>query len=142
MGDSTRPGSGDRRPASIVDIHAHLLPGIDDGPEGLDGAISLARAAASSGIRTLAATPHVRADFPAVHVEELAGRCETMREAIRREGIELEVVSGVELSLSWALEAKPEDLALASYGQLGRDLLVETPASVFQLEDLLFELRL
>lgn len=135
-------GSDYRAAAGIVDIHSHLLPGIDDGPDDLDGALALARAAASSGVCTLAATPHLRADFPAVRADELADRCEAMREAIRREGIVLEIVSGAELSLSWALEAKPEELALASYGQRGRDLLIETPTSVFGLDDLLFELRL
>jgi protein-tyrosine phosphatase len=49
---------------------AHVLPGIDDGPADLAGSIALARAAAEIGTVTLAATPHVRPDFPDVHVDE------------------------------------------------------------------------
>ena len=51
-----------------------------------------------------------------------------MQAAIAQEGIALEVVSGGEVSLSWALEAPDDRLALASYGQRGRDILIETPS--------------
>jgi len=110
-----------------VDIHAHVLPGIDDGPRDLAESLAMARAAAAAGIATIAATPHLRHDFPDVHVEELAGRCRALREAIEQEGIPIRVVSGAEVSLGWAIEASDEDLALASYGQHGTDLLLETP---------------
>ena len=87
----------------------------------------MARTAAQSGIATIAATPHLRADFPGVHVRELAGHCQRLREALAHERIPLQLISGAEVSLVWALEASDEELALASYGQLGSDLLLETP---------------
>lgn len=111
----------------LVDIHAHALPGIDDGPDDLDGSLAMARLAAGAGTVTLAATPHLRPDFPGVDVHELAERCHRLREAIACEGISLELVCGAEVSLAWALEASDEDLRLASYGQRGTDLLIETP---------------
>lgn len=49
--------------AGLIDIHSHLLPGIDDGPKDLDGALDMARVAAEVGIEMIAATPHLRADF-------------------------------------------------------------------------------
>lgn len=104
-----------------------MLPGIDDGPPDIKGSLALARAAMDSGVRTLAATPHLRADFPAVDVHELADRCQAIQAAIDREAIGLRVASGAEVSLPWALEATVEDLRLASYERRGRDLLIETP---------------
>jgi protein-tyrosine phosphatase len=125
-----------------VDLHAHVLPGIDDGPPDRAGALAMLRAAAASGISTLAATPHLRADFPGVHVDELARRCRDLREACTREGIEIRIVSGAEVSLVWALEADDEQLALATYDQRGTDLLIETPtSSIVGFESLLFQLR-
>jgi protein-tyrosine phosphatase len=112
---------------SYVDIHAHVLPGIDDGPEDLEQALTMVRAAAESGTATIAATPHLRPDFPDVHVHELAGRCQEVREAIERERIPIRLVSGAEVSVVWAVDASDEELALASYGQRGTDLLIETP---------------
>lgn len=140
--DRSRRSPGVIRPvAGLVDIHTHLLPALDDGPKDLDGALAMARAAAQAGTSTIAATPHLRADFPDVDVAELADRCQSLQEALQREGIPLRVVSGAEASLVWALEAGAEQLALASYDQRGTDLLVETPSDVTSIEQLLFSLR-
>lgn len=111
----------------LVDIHAHVLPGIDDGPDDLDQSLAMVGAAADAGTDTIAATPHLRADFPDVHVEELADRCQALREAVEERGIPIRIVPGAEVSLAWAIDASDEQLALASYGQRGSDLLVETP---------------
>ena len=127
--------------AGYVDIHAHILPGIDDGPEDLAGSLDMARAAADSGITTLVATPHLRADFSNVRVCELADRCCAMQEAIDREQIPLRIVSGAEVSLVWALHASDEELELASYGQLGTDLLIETPSDVTMTDRDLYMIR-
>lgn len=130
-------------PTGLVDIHAHLLPGIDDGPPDLEEALALALAAVDSGVDTLVATPHLRTDFPDVDVHQLKGRCAAIQQAIDREGIGLRVASGAEASLQWALEATSEELQLASCNQRGKDLLVEAPATgVSGLEAMLWELRL
>jgi protein-tyrosine phosphatase len=90
----------------------------------------------------IASTPHLRPDFPDVHVGELARRCLQLREAIEQEGMSLDVASGAELSLGWALDASDEQLLLASYGQRGSDLLVETPfTQLVGLDRFLYELR-
>ena len=73
--------------AGYVDIHAHVLPGIDDGPDDMDESLAMARAAADSGIAVIASTPHLRSDFPDVHVRELADRCEATQAAIDAAGI-------------------------------------------------------
>jgi protein-tyrosine phosphatase len=125
----------------LVDIHAHLLPGIDDGPEDLAGTLEMARSAVASGIVRLATTPHLRSDFPAVRHEEIAGRVADVQRELSAAGIELHVVAGAEVSLIWALEASEEDLRLASFGQRGHDLLIETPDDVSMLEQLLYQVR-
>ncbi len=131
-----------KRLTGYVDIHSHVLPGIDDGPADLDGAIAMAQAAAAVGTRTLVATPHLRADFPDVRVDELADRVQALRETIAERGIDLEIIAAAEVSLVWALEASADDLALATYGQRGTDLLVETPAGdVAGLANFLFMLQ-
>jgi protein-tyrosine phosphatase len=111
----------------MIDIHCHILPGIDDGPKDLDGSLEMARAAVSAGISTVVATPHLRADFPEVRIDEIADRCDELNGALAQQGIALEVVPGGEVGLSWALEADDGTLARASYGQHGKDILIETP---------------
>ena len=87
----------------------------------------MARVAAGAGTATLAATPHLHPDFPGVRVEELGERCARLRAELEREQVALDLVSGAEVSLTWALEASDEQLVAASYRQQGRDLLIETP---------------
>jgi protein-tyrosine phosphatase len=125
-----------------VDIHAHVLPGVDDGPDDLAESLAMARAAAEAGTRTIVSTPHLRSDFPDVHPHELADRCQHLRTAIEADGIPIGLVCGAETSLIWALEADDRDLTLATYGQRGADLLIETPVTNTPgLDRMLFELR-
>ena len=44
----------------IVDLHSHILPGVDDGAYTMEDALELARMAVQSGVSTLVATPHYR----------------------------------------------------------------------------------
>lgn len=101
----------------------------------------MARAAVAAGITTIAATPHLRSDFPDVLVEEIGPRCQAVRQALQQAEIPLRVIPGAEVSLLWALEASDEQLTLASYGQRGTDLLIETPDDVTMLDRLLYALR-
>ena len=59
----------------MIDLHSHVLPGIDDGARTLDDSLAILRAAAEDGITRIAATPHVRDDYPTtVEAMELASR--------------------------------------------------------------------
>jgi protein-tyrosine phosphatase len=127
----------------MLDVHHHLLPGIDDGPAAIEESVEAATRAVADGVHTIAATPHLREDHPDVRPEELAGRCLALAARLTGAGIDLDVVVGAEVDITWARDASDEDLRLASYGQRGRDLLVETPyghlPSTF--EALLFEIQ-
>ncbi len=111
----------------MIDLHHHLLPGLDDGPATLAESISAAENAAADGVRVIAATPHLRDDHPGVRPQELASRREELKDHLAQRGIPVDVVSGGEVDLAWAQEASDEDLTLVSYGQRGSDLLLETP---------------
>ncbi|MDQ4049092.1 MAG: protein-tyrosine-phosphatase, partial [Actinomycetota bacterium] len=111
----------------MIDLHSHVLPGIDDGAAGVAEAIELAAAAAAGGVRVLAATPHIRGDHPGVRPEELAGRCRELNMRLGEAGVTLEVVQGGELDLERAMTASDDELGLVSYCGHGTDLLVETP---------------
>ena len=128
----------------MIDLHSHVLPGIDDGPADMAGSIELARAAERDGVHTLAATPHLRADHPGVRLRELAGRCEDLNARLSEASVGLRVVAGGEVDALWAQAASDEELRVASFGQRGGDLLLETPYGPLPdgFEDLLFRLGL
>jgi protein-tyrosine phosphatase len=126
----------------LVDVHVHLLPGIDDGAGDMEAAVALAAAAAADGVETIAATPHLRQDHPRVLPGELAARGRDVQAALDAAGVAVEVVAGAEVDLYRGTAASDEELRLASYAQRGTDLLVETPYGELppNFEDLLFAL--
>jgi protein-tyrosine phosphatase len=124
-----------------VDIHAHVLYGIDDGPVDRADAESMLRTAARSGTAAIVATPHLRSDFPDVRVDELAARADELRDWVADQAFGIELINGGEVGLVWALDADDESLRLTSYGQRGADLLIETPNTVVGIEALLYQVR-
>ncbi len=48
----------------MVDLHCHILPGLDDGAATMEDALDLARAAQGARVDTMVATPHIRDDYP------------------------------------------------------------------------------
>lgn len=82
----------------IVDIHSHILPGLDDGAHGIDDTVEMARMAVSSGVSIMAATPHsvIIEQEPrlAFAVLETLG---FVKQVLKNEGIPLKLVAGMEL---------------------------------------------
>jgi protein-tyrosine phosphatase len=125
--------------ARVIDLHSHVLPGIDDGPLDLAGSIALAAEAARQGVTVLAATPHARDDFPDVDLERVPAMCADLQGALPAEA-RIEIVTGAEVDVLWAQQASEEELRLASFARRGTDLLVETPYGQLppNFEDMLF----
>jgi protein-tyrosine phosphatase len=125
----------------VIDLHSHVLPGIDDGPADIEESLEFMKAAAAQGTTVLAATPHLRADFPLVEIERVADGCAELNERAPR-GADLRVAPGAEVDLAWAQNASDTELRLASLDQRGTDLLVETPYGLLpeNFEELLFRI--
>jgi protein-tyrosine phosphatase len=112
----------------LVDLHFHLLPGVDDGPAGLEESLDLARAALHAGTGTVVATPHVRPDLGITDAREIAERVRELRSELAAAGIPLTVGCGGELGHEMAFDLTPDELDLLAQGPPGaRWLLVETP---------------
>ena len=127
----------------MIDLHSHILPGVDDGAATMDDALEMARAAAAAGIAAVAATPHVRGGEP-IRAEAMQAGLAELRRALAGAGVELEVHGGGEVDLD-RLEALPPD-ELKGFGLGGNPayLLVEFPYQGWPLDAprLLFDLRL
>jgi protein-tyrosine phosphatase len=125
----------------VIDLHSHVLPGVDDGARTQDDAVALARAAAEDGVAVLAATPHVRRDYP-TSAETMERLVEELRAVLVADGIELELRTGGELALEFLDELPAEELPRFGLGG-SRALLVEFPYSGWPLGlgEQLFRLR-
>jgi protein-tyrosine phosphatase len=110
----------------VIDLHTHVLPGIDDGARSLDDSRAIAREAAADGISVLAATPHVRDDYPTT-AETMEGAVAEVRADFAEQGIPVEIVHGAEIDLSLLWAIPPAELRRLTLAQTGRYLLLEFP---------------
>jgi protein-tyrosine phosphatase len=107
----------------VIDLHSHVLPGVDDGAQSLADSLQIAEAAVTDGIEVLAATPHVRDDYP-TSPETMETSLAELRAAISEASIPLEIKPGGEIALDWISRIDPHDFGL---GGNPRYLLVEFP---------------
>jgi len=112
---------------AVIDLHAHILAALDDGPANLDESAELASEAVAAGTRVMAATSHVNRGF-GLRADELAAARRLVVERLARDGIPLEVVQGGEIALSRAPDLDDAELRAMTLG--GTDwLLLECPLS-------------
>lgn len=77
----------------MIDLHSHILPGLDDGSQSLWESLEMARLAAQSGVRAMVATPHCTFG----HGQEVRKAWELLRDALRETGIPLKLYPGMEI---------------------------------------------
>jgi protein-tyrosine phosphatase len=109
----------------VIDLHSHVLPGIDDGPESIEGSLALARAAVAAGTRTLVATPHVSSRYPN-EAATIARLVEEVGARLAAEDVGLELKPGAEIAVTRLVEIEPSQLERLGLGG-GPWLLVEPP---------------
>lgn len=107
-----------------AEVHFHLLPGVDDGPQCLEESLELARLAVSEGTDTVVTTPHV-CD---VDVAELEERVAELRSAIVAEHIPIKVIRGGEVAPDDVFGLTQGQLEVVAQGPAGcRWILLESP---------------
>jgi protein-tyrosine phosphatase len=111
---------------SVVDLHSHILPGIDDGARSFEESIEIAIAAARDGTTAMAATPHVRDDFPTA-VTTMERLVLELNQILREKGIELEVLGGAEIAIQNLRTLDADELRHFGLGGNPHYLLVEFP---------------
>lgn len=83
----------------MIDLHCHILPGIDDGSRSLDMSLEMARMAVDDGIEVVACTPHI---YPGLYMNDTAG-IKAARDALQRQfdeaGIPLKLTIGADVHL-------------------------------------------
>jgi len=132
----------------LIDIHAHILPGLDDGARSWEESLEMARMAVADGIRVMVATPHLyksrSIDPGQINGKEIVcDRLALLREKLAAAEIPLEVLPGCDFPLGFeSLQLLAQDLAL-TINDARRYLLVELPDTALPpaLDDICFQLQ-
>jgi len=126
----------------LIDLHCHLLPGIDDGAENLAMSLEMARRAYADGITTTVCTPHI---LPAVYENkgpDIKAAVISLQQALSRAGIPLRLLSGADVHIVPDLVSGLKQGRILTLAD-SRYLLLEPPHHVMppQLDACIFRLQ-
>ncbi|MFS0688848.1 CpsB/CapC family capsule biosynthesis tyrosine phosphatase [Sporosarcina sp. 179-K 8C2 HS] len=116
----------------MIDIHCHILFGVDDGPKTIEGTIRIVEKAAKDGITDMIATPHAFSPHYHVPIEEIQGQIRLLTDCLRAGGYPVNLHTGQEVRLHpQVIEKimKREVMTLAE----SRYLLLELPSQSIPL---------
>lgn len=79
----------------MIDIHCHILPGLDDGPTTIEESLAMAKIAVADGITKIIATPHIRGPYPTE--DEIRESVVTLNHALQESNIAMEIIPAAEV---------------------------------------------
>ncbi|RZT21368.1 tyrosine-protein phosphatase [Fictibacillus sp. BK138] len=113
----------------MIDIHSHILPGVDDGAQNLNEAINMAEAAVKEGITYLYATPHHRNGRFENEKQTILNVVDQLNQELIIRGIPLTILPGQEIRIYKELiEDLDRDTLMPLHHEL-KYLLIELPSS-------------
>lgn len=125
-----------------VDMHSHILPGLDDGSDSMERSLELVQAMKELGYRKLIMTPHIMSDFYKNTPEIIRERLAMLRQAVQEAGIEMELDCAAEYYLDEGfLEKLDNEEELLTFGD--NFLLFETSFlnEPLNLREAIFKMR-
>ena len=111
----------------MVDIHSHILPGVDDGAADMEISLEMCRIAVADGVSTLAATPHMRDGVYNVERDTIINGVHELRKRLKEEGIPLNVVPGADIHVDVDFVKLLEKGCLVTLNDTGKFVLIEFP---------------
>lgn len=106
-----------------IDMHSHLIPGIDDGSKNMGDSADLARRMYRLGYRKMITTPHIQQEFFRNTPETILNGLEKVRKELRSENVPMEVQAAAEYLIDDGFEEKVSSGNLLTFGE--KYLLVE-----------------
>jgi protein-tyrosine phosphatase len=125
----------------MIDLHCHILPGIDDGAANLGISLGMAQASVADGVSVLACTPHILPGLYHNAGPQIASAVQHLRDALGQEGIPLRLVAGADIHMVPDLIAGLRSGRIPSIAG-SRYVLIEPPHHTAppQLESFFFNL--
>ena len=129
-------------PEQFVDLHCHLLPGLDDGPATWSEAIGMAEMAVADGTSTIVATPHQLGSYSRNRGATIREHVTRMEQQLATRKIPLRVLPGADVRIEPALVRRIAGGDVLTVADRKRHVLLELPHEIYlPLERLLAELK-
>ncbi|MBM4300384.1 MAG: hypothetical protein FJ121_02475 [Deltaproteobacteria bacterium] len=132
----------------MIDIHAHILPGVDDGAKNWEQSLEMARMAVADGITVMVATPHLfkgrSTDLTQLNTKEIIlQHVAQLRHRLSEERIPLELIPGCDFPLGFESLKLLDDGRALTINDAKRYLLLELPDTSLPpaIEEICFHLQ-
>jgi len=126
----------------IVDIHSHIIPGIDDGSKNMEMTLEMIRNAEKEGTKEMVATPHYLLEYGEATIIDVKNHVKEINMLLENEKIDVKIYSGQEVYFT---EKIIEDYLEGNIGTINdsRYMLIEFPMDKFDENtfDILYELQ-
>jgi len=126
----------------IVDIHSHIIPGIDDGSKNMEMTLEMIRNAEKEGIKEMVATPHYLLEYGEATIIDVKNHVKEINVLLENEKIDVKIYSGQEVYFTGKII---EDYLEGNIGTINdsRYMLIEFPMDKFDENtfDILYELQ-
>jgi tyrosine-protein phosphatase YwqE len=100
----------------MVDMHSHVLPGIDDGAQNPEESVVLIKKMMELGIKKIIATPHIMADYYRNTAETIGNALVILKTELEKQNIEIEVEAAAEHYFDETFEARVNNHKLMTMG--------------------------
>jgi len=122
----------------FVDIHCHLVPGVDDGAADFEESLAMAQLAVDDGVRTVVCTPHQLGAFGENRGDDLRRRVAELQERLDAHGVAVQVLPGGDVRIEDGMLEKLASGEVLSLADHRRHVLLELPHELyFPLEPVL-----
>lgn len=127
----------------MIDIHCHIVSGLDDGSKSLEQSIEMAKIASNDGIRKIINTSHYHLDSKFVVGKEIEEKVNNFNNILKEQGIDLEILIGNELYYTNELMNRIDELDFYSLNK-SKYILIEFSPSNFpdNIEDIIYEFKI
>lgn len=128
----------------MIDLHVHILPGLDDGPIDWAESLRMCRMAGAAGTKTVTAAPHMYNGVHVVSREDILAGVRELRDRLLEENIALDIAPGAEVYVHGELAGLLQEGKVMTLGDKGRYLLLEVPLDIMPrgLDHYLFSIHL
>jgi len=111
----------------MIDIHTHILPSIDDGPETIEESIELCKVAANDGIKTIVATPHSKDGVYETKSVDILKTVDVLNLKLKENQIDIKILPGAEVHISEGLVENIKSGDVLTINNGGKFVLFELP---------------
>jgi len=127
----------------VIDIHCHILPGLDDGPKTDEEALSMCEVAADDGVKTIVATPHTGREVYQTSAEDVLAGVSHLNGLLGKKGIPINILPGHDVYVHPEIIENIKKKKVLTVNDNGKYIILELPVQSvpFYVEKVVLDLK-